>query len=209
MYKGKLFERKGRKAMGLREISYDCQAAETLTTFLLEQAYVYITNLACQSFGKEILKGKECIKMKKALVALVLSFILLFPTSLAMAAPKAVDNGSTQAVEVQQPATFDSSITVGKDGGRFQVGFINIEFKKSFLDSSSLPAVFDAQIYAENGQVYVEFTPDTPLFYKQVHIRVDSYSGYIYDRAQGKNIFINIKKDQILAPHFSRYALND
>jgi hypothetical protein len=146
--------------------------------------------------------------MKKTLTALVLALMLLFPSTFVFAAPSTLANEMAQKlnVEIQEPVTFESSITVGKDGGRFQVGFINVEFKKNFLDSSLLPATFDAQIYAENGQVYIEFTPDSPNFFKQVHLRIESYSGYIYDRAQGKNIYVNIKKQQIKAPHFSRYC---
>lgn len=147
--------------------------------------------------------------MKKILTALVLALTLLFPTSFVFAESQTVGNQtvSTVAEDVQKPVTFQSSITVGENGGRFQVGFVNIEFKKRFLDESLLPSTFDAQIYAENGQVYIEFQPSTPNFYKQVHLRIDSYSGYIYDRAQGKNIYVNIKKQQIKAPHFSRFCI--
>jgi len=148
--------------------------------------------------------------MKKILTSLVLILMLLLPANLAMAASNTVNDVTLQAIatEVQQPVTFQSNITVGEDGGRFQVGFVNIEFKKDFMDASLLPATFDAEIYAEDGQVYVEFQPSTPLFYKQVHLRIDSYSGFIYDRAAKTNIYVDIKKNQVLAPHFSRYALN-
>lgn len=147
--------------------------------------------------------------MKKILTSLVLSLMFLFPANLAMAASNTLNDVAVQemAIEVQQPVTFQSNVTVGKDGGRFQIGFVNIEFKKDFMDASLLPATFDAEIYAEKGQVFIEFQPGTPVFYKQVHLRIDSYSGYIYDRAVGKNIYVNIKKHQILAPHFSRYCM--
>ena len=109
----------------------------------------------------------------------------------------------------EEPVEFTLDITVDSEGGRYQVGFVNVEFKKDFLYEEYLPAVFEASVYAENGQVYIEFKPDTILFYKQVHLRIDKYKGYIYDRATGENIYVEIKQQQILAPHFSRYCFAD
>jgi len=109
----------------------------------------------------------------------------------------------------EEPVEFSMIIEVDSEGGRYQVGFVNVEFKKDFLNEEYLPAVFEASVYAENGQVYIEFKPDTVLFYKQVHLRIDKYKGYIYDRATGENIYVEIKQQQILAPHFSRYCFLD
>jgi len=106
----------------------------------------------------------------------------------------------------EQPAVYSSTITVTEDGGKYQIGFINVEFKKDSLDLDKLPITFDVQIYAENGIRYIEFTPDIPDFYKKVHISIDRFKGELYDRATGENIPVDIKKQQILAGHFSRYA---
>lgn len=108
-----------------------------------------------------------------------------------------------------EPVEFSMTIEVDSEGGRYQVGFVNVEFKKDFLNEEYLPAVFEASVYALDGKVYIEFTPDTELFYKQVHLRVDKYNGYIYDRATGENIYVEIKNKQILAPHFSKYCIFD
>ena len=109
----------------------------------------------------------------------------------------------------EEPVEFSMVIEVDSEGGRYQVGFVNVEFKKDFLNAEYLPTVFEATIYALDGKVYIEFTPDTELFYKQVHLRVDRYKGYIYDRATGENIYVEIEKQQILAPHFSKYCIFD
>ena len=109
----------------------------------------------------------------------------------------------------EEPVEFSLVIDVDSEGGRYQVGFVNVEFKKEFLDQEYLPATFNATIYALDGKVYIEFKPDTILFYKQVHLRIDKYKGYIYDRATGENIYVEIKQQQILAPHFSRYCFAD
>lgn len=128
---------------------------------------------------------------RRMLAAIMLVFMLLGNCTIATAA----DN----------PIQYDQKITVTQDGGRYQVGFVNIEFKKEFLDPKMLPATFEVQVYLENGVGYIEFSPDTPDFYKNVHIRIDDYSGYLYDRATGENVYITVKKQQILASHFCRY----
>ncbi|MBI9012260.1 MAG: hypothetical protein JEZ08_08485 [Clostridiales bacterium] len=109
----------------------------------------------------------------------------------------------------EEPVEFTLDITVDSEGGRYQVGFVNVEFKKDFLNEEYLPTTFDASIYAENGKVYIEFLPDSELFFKKVHLRIDRYNGYIYDRATGENIYVEVKKQQILAEHFSRYCFVD
>jgi hypothetical protein len=132
--------------------------------------------------------------MKKKLILLILLLALLVPSMSAMAS--------------EAPVVYKSTITVTADGGRYQVGFASIEFKKEFLDQSMLPATFDVQIYAEDGKAYIEFSPDTPKFFKKVHIRAGAYEGLLYDRAKGENIPIDVKKQQLIVSHFSRYLFN-
>lgn len=92
------------------------------------------------------------------------------------------------------------------DGGRYQIGFVNVEFKKNFLDTSMLPATFDVQVYADNGAGVIEFSPDAANFFKQVHIKVNSYEGLMFDKAENRNVQVKYKKQQILAKHFSRFC---
>lgn len=132
--------------------------------------------------------------MKKKLLLLAMAFILLFTTMPAIAA--------------ERPVIYKDTITVTADGGRYQVGFVNVEFKKNFLDPSMLPTTFDVQVYAENGTAYIEFAPSTPLFFKSVHIRTDAYNGLLYDIAAKKNINVDIKHSQVLAQHFSRLIID-
>lgn len=115
---------------------------------------------------------------------------------------------SIPSLAAEEAIVYKETITVTEEGDRYQVGFVNIEFKKNFISDEKLPATFEVQVYAENGVVYVEFSPDTPEFFKKVHIRVDKYNGLLYDKSLDKNIKVNINKQQILAPHFSRYCLD-
>lgn len=131
--------------------------------------------------------------MKKRMFLLIISFLLLFSAIPAMAAEK--------------PVIYRETVTVTEDGGTFNVGFVNVEFKKDFLDPSLLPATFDIEICAENGVPYIYFSPDTSDFYKKVHIRVNAYNGLLYDKAVGKNIIVHVDKLQLIVSHFSHYAL--
>ena len=130
--------------------------------------------------------------MKKVLVILVLICSLLLSLTVVNA--------------TEAPVLYKDTITVTADGGRYQIGFVNVEFKKDFLDLSLLPATFDVQVYADNGTGTIEFLPGTPEFFKKVHIRVGSYEGLLFDKAENKNVQVDYKKQQILADHFSRFC---
>lgn len=130
--------------------------------------------------------------MKRKLLAVMLFVFMLL-------------GNCTMATAADNPIQYDQKITVTQDGGRYQVGFVNIEFKKDSLDPKMLPAAFEVQVYLNNGVGCIEFSPDVPDFYKNVHIRIDNYSGYLYDRATGKNVYITVKQQQILTSHFCIY----
>lgn len=104
----------------------------------------------------------------------------------------------------ETPVQFSGSFTVTNEGGKFQVGFVEIDFKKNSLPDGINSITFYAQIYAESGNVYIEFTPDAN-FKKDVHLRCLGYEGYIYDRSAGINIYVKLKKQQIKTDHFSRF----
>lgn len=135
--------------------------------------------------------------MRKKLLCLVISLAIIFSVAVM---PVAAD---------EAPIMYQDTITVTKDGGRYQIGFINIEFKKNFIEKDNLPITFEVMVYAEDGKGYIEFSPDIPDFFKKVHIRVDRYNGMLYDVANDENIEITVNKQQILAEHFSRYCFSD
>ena len=133
---------------------------------------------------------------KKILTLLLISFLVL---------------ASIPLMADEQPVDYKETITVTEDGGRFQVGFVNIEFKKEFLDSGQLPATFYVKVSAKNGVAGIEISLDAPEFFKKVHLRVSSYQGLLYDEndeTSCKNILVDIKKQQIIIGHFSRYAFS-
>ena len=104
------------------------------------------------------------------------------------------------------PVVYQNTLTVTAAGGKYEVGFVTLEFKKDFLDPEMLPATFEVSIYADDGIGYIEFSPDTPDFAKKVHIKVAAYQGPLFDKALGENIDITIKRQQLLVDHFSAYS---
>jgi hypothetical protein len=145
--------------------------------------------------------------LKKLTVFIVLlSFILLaVPVSAAHYTPQPAGYNVSESV---QPVIYERTIKVNDNGGAFRVGFADIIFKKGCLESDQLPIAIDVEISAVNGVAGIEFHPDIPSFNKEVTIRVDAYKGYIYDKTQKKNIYVEIKKQQLKVSHFSRYAFS-
>lgn len=104
----------------------------------------------------------------------------------------------------EEPVIYKDTITVTEDGGRYKIGFVEVEFKKEFLEKGMEPITFDVEVYAENGEGYIEFSPDAENFAKRVHIRVDAYNGLLYDKTLGENIQVDINKQHLTTEHFSR-----
>jgi len=100
---------------------------------------------------------------------------------------------------------FERTITVTEKGGSFEVGFVTVNFKKDFLPDEQYPKTFTLKVCARDGEVGIEATPDTNAFLKPVLIKVDRYTGYLYDEAAGEDIFVSVKKQNIVAKHFSWY----
>lgn len=134
------------------------------------------------------------MRLKKVFIPTLIIFAFIFSTVSAFAA--------------ESPVIYKDTITVTEKGGKFQIGFITLEFKKDFLEPERLPATFDVEIYAMNGIGYIEVSPDTADFLKKVHIRVDAYDGLLFDKALGHNIEMHVKKQHFWVDHFSMYAWN-
>lgn len=143
---------------------------------------------------------------KLTIIVVLLTFILMaVPVSAAQYTPHP---GKYNVSESANPVIYERTIRVNENGGVFRVGFADVVFKKGSLDSDSLPITIDVEISAVNGVAGIEFSPDIPDFNKDVTIRVDAYKGYLYDKAQHKNIYVEIKKQQLKVSHFSRYAFS-
>ena len=144
---------------------------------------------------------KKFIRYFSKPVMVILVILLILTLSPVIASAK------TMGTEVPEaPVTFEETIVITEDGGTFDVGFTKIKFPKDCLDDEILPLVVDIEIYAEDGIVYIEFTPDVDEFNAIIKITASKFEGYIYDRATGENIYVKIPKQKLWVTHFSRYC---
>lgn len=103
----------------------------------------------------------------------------------------------------QGPAVYN--ITVTEDGGRYQVGNIELTFKKDSMQKDMEPITFTVQLYAENGTPYIQFDPSVEKFNKDVRIRVQGGTYQMYDIAKGQTTNIKFVNYSFKVEHFSRY----
>lgn len=142
--------------------------------------------------------------MKKALL-LFLSFFMVLSFGLNVEAKGNKDEFQTTESHDTE-IIFEEEITVDEKGGKFNVGFAELKFKNGWLDEEDLPITFTITVYAEDGEVYIEITPDVDVFLKDVVIRTMGYTGYIYDVSTGENIYVEIPKQKFEVEHFSRWC---
>jgi len=152
-------------------------------------------------------KRRRIKKMKKFMRKCTRPVMVILVILLILTLSPVIASAKTMGTEVPEaPVTFEATIEVTKEGGTFDVGFTTIKFPKNCLDDENLPLVVDVEIYAEDGIVYIEFTPDVEEFNKPVKITASKYKGFIYDRAAGENIYVKIPKQKLWVTHFSRYC---
>ncbi len=140
--------------------------------------------------------------MNKKFLAILIAFVLLFASNPAMASNHHT-NDKDHYISMQNPVIFEDTFTVTEDGGTYDIGFVTITFPKLFIDADRLPMTFTVQIFADNGVAGIQIEPSTSDFNKFVRIKVSAYRGLLFDKTLGKNIFVNIRNQVILAPHFS------
>lgn len=139
---------------------------------------------------------------KKLIFAVVLALLMTSIPAAVSAKPVKADN---RVVVAEEPLIFEDTITVDVKGGKYRVGFVTIQFLNRCLPNEQYPVEFTAKIYVNNGEAVIEISPDVDSFSKPVLIKVDKYSGYLYDEAKGENVYVNIKSQVIVAKHFSWY----
>jgi hypothetical protein len=144
----------------------------------------------------------------KKLSAVIIALTLMFSAVPVWAAHDAAPMKTDSVTENQGPVIYSSTLNVTEEGGVYKVGFVEIVFKKDFIDPSLLPGSISVEITAVDGVPGIQFSPDIPQFNKEVTIKVDSYSGLLYDKTAGKNIYVNIEKQHLKVEHFSRYAFS-
>lgn len=142
------------------------------------------------------------MKMKNMMfkIVLVLTFVfVLFTTS-------SLNTVDANTEETDQHTLFEETVTLKNKNTKVDIGFVTVVFKKNFIPEDMYPITFDITLYAEDGKVYIEFSPDVDEFLKDVVIHVNPYQGYIYDVATDEYIFIDVPQIRMKVPHFSRWC---
>lgn len=117
---------------------------------------------------------------------------------------------STMSVfaDVQQgPEVY--TITVTEDGGRYQLGNVELTFKHDSMQKGMEPTTFTVQLYAENGTPYIQFDPSVDNFAKDVKIKVQKGEVSMYDIATGETANVQLENYNFKVEHFSRYIIQD
>jgi hypothetical protein len=140
---------------------------------------------------------------KKLLSGLLLAVLLVSNVPVLAAKDKNVQ--SVVSYSESDSIVFEKTVTITEKGGEVEVGFVTVKFHKDFLPKDQYPKTFTLKIFAKDGEVGIDVTPDTQNFSKPVQIKVDSYKGFLYDEVKGENIYVNVKNQTIVAKHFSWY----
>jgi len=148
-------------------------------------------------------KGGNFMK-RKLIIALLFALLVTGIPGVALAKPS---NGNGTEAVITEPVKFETTITVDKKGGKFDVGFVTLQFNNEWLPGGQYPMEFHVKVCVRDGEPGIEINPDVDAFTKPVLIKVKKYEGYLYDELTGKNIYVNIKSQVVTARHFSWYSL--
>lgn len=100
-------------------------------------------------------------------------------------------------------------ITVTEAGGKYDLGNVELIFKKDTLEKNMQPVTFTVALYAENGVPYIDIEPSIEKFAKKVTIKVDHCEIQLYDKMTEQTVNIPLNKYNLKVKHFSRYILID
>lgn len=146
--------------------------------------------------------------MTKRIITGLVVFVMLFAS-----VPVFAEN----SFECQEPAVeiaangsslIEQTITVTSEKEVFEVGFVTLKFPKELIDSEKLPVAVTVSIYYEDGQSWIEFSPDLGEFEHKVQVKVKGYDGLLYDVSTGQDVLVNIGNQVLMLSHFSRYAFS-
>jgi hypothetical protein len=146
--------------------------------------------------------------MTKRIITALIIFVMLFAS-----VPAFAEDGLGCSNPVTESAEGGSSLiketlTVSSDREVFEVGFVTLRFPKEFIDSESLPVAVTVSIYYEDGQSWIEFSPEIGEFEHKVQVKVKGYNGLLYDVTTGQDVIVNIGNQVLMLSHFSRYAFS-
>lgn len=144
------------------------------------------------------------MKMKRVFQVFILALFVFVLVN--TASSNTVGASSSKSKDNQSQVLISETITLQNKRSHFNVGFVRVDFKKDALPEDAYPITFEVKVYAENGKVYIEFSPDVDDFFKDVKITVRNYEGFIYDVGTDEYIFVDIDRTVFYVSHFSRWC---
>ncbi len=139
----------------------------------------------------------------KSLVVLLFAVVLFTSSNIDVEAKSKKVNKVTETQEL-----FEGTITLENRNTKFDIGFVRVHFKKDTLPEELYPITFEVKLYAEDGEIYIEFSPDVEEFFKDVKIKVKAYEGFIFDISLDEYIYVDIPTQVFKVPHFSRWFIS-
>ncbi len=116
---------------------------------------------------------------------------------------------STSVFADVQSLPKEYTITVTEAGGRYQLGNVQLTFKKDCIEKGMEPVIFTVQFYAENGIPYIDIEPSVEKFAKKAMIKVEKGNVEFFDKATNQTVSVELENNNIQVTHFSRYILID
>lgn len=142
------------------------------------------------------------MKMKNIGLKLVFTLTLI----VALFATTNLHTIDAKQKEIKQQVLFEETIVLSNHTSHFEVGFVRVDFKKNALPDEAYPITFEVKLYAEDGEIYIEFSPDVEEFFKDVKIHVFAFDGYIYDVSLEEFIYVEVPNFVFKVDHFSRWC---
>lgn len=130
---------------------------------------------------------------------LLLLVILMFSSS-------SLNTVDAKKFDLENERLFTETITLTNKKTKVDVGFVRVIFEKNCLPEEMYPITFEIEVYAEDGKMYIEFSPDVEDFLNDVKIKVQPFEGFVYDVATDEYIYVDIEKTVFKVPHFSRWC---
>lgn len=136
----------------------------------------------------------------KTLVVALFAIILFSTANMNTVDAKGKTSSNTDQV------LFSEIVTLENKNTKVDVGFVTVTFGKNTFEEDAYPITFEIEVYAEDGDCYVEFSPDYDQFLKSVKITVNKYQGFIFDQELDDFIYVEVPRTVFRVPHFSRWC---
>lgn len=133
-------------------------------------------------------------------------FIIVIALSAVLFSTATLNTVDAKSKKLDGKILFTETVTIENETTKFDIGFVRVDFKKNAIPEDMYPITFEVELYAEDGEIYIEFSPDVEDFLKDVTIHVHAYEGFIYDVSVDEYVYVDVPNFVFKVPHFSRWC---